>query len=232
MQSRTACSEECAIILFCCLFHFTYSSSSSSLSICHWIIARLCMHSRQLFSKSNCPAINPQIVSPNQWERSRALTSQPLALNCYLLSSTTHPPPICIPAKLRDSLDHIHHRPLMHRIPLLLRIPNPMIDIPQKSIRLPQCAYYRGISLGLLLCTLTATTMINLHFFLENIFSILLARGRRVHFPELPKAEPPNFLRMRPWNVSLIRLLWWMSWVFSSADADYYHSPAAHKPQL
>lgn len=86
MQSRTACSEECAIILFCCLFHFTYSSTSSSLSICHWIIARLCMHSRQLFSKSNCPAINPQIVSQNQWERSRSLTSQPLALNCYLLS--------------------------------------------------------------------------------------------------------------------------------------------------
>lgn len=64
----------------------TYSSSSSSLSICHWIIARLCMHSRQLFSKSNCPAINPQIVSQNQWERSRSLTSQPLALNRYILS--------------------------------------------------------------------------------------------------------------------------------------------------
>lgn len=65
----------------------TYSSSSSSsLSICHWIIARLCMHSRQLFSKSNCPAINPQIVSQNQWERSRSLTLQPLALNRYILS--------------------------------------------------------------------------------------------------------------------------------------------------
>lgn len=182
MQNRTACSEECAIILFCCLFHYLFFvvvltvdlplNYSPFVYVLSTIIFKVKLSG---YKSSNCVT-----------ESMRTITITNPTTSCikslHRPSSTTHPPPICIPAKLRDSLDHIH-RPLMHRIPLL-RIPNPMIDIPQKSIRLLQCAYYWGISLGLLLCTLTATTMIDLHFFLENIFSILLARGRRVHFPD------------------------------------------------